>query len=74
VTTNSSLREMGAVTLAETHDLVNLYAARGSQKFEKAALRWLEHYSQRANRAWSASLRPFRAWRGGLVIGPFLPH
>jgi hypothetical protein len=39
-----AMREMGSVTLDEAHDLVNLYAERGSPKFERAALRWLARY------------------------------
>jgi hypothetical protein len=37
-------REMGELSLAEANQLVHLYADRGSPKFEKAALRWLERY------------------------------
>jgi hypothetical protein len=39
-----AMREMGEITLAEANQLVHLYADRGSPKFEKAALRWLERY------------------------------
>jgi hypothetical protein len=39
-----AMRDMGAVTLEEAHDLVHLYAETGSPKFERAALRWLACY------------------------------
>lgn len=39
-----AMREMGAVTLQEAHDLLVLYAERGSPKYDKAAMRWLTRY------------------------------
>jgi hypothetical protein len=36
-----ALRELGYVSLKDALGLVGLYAAEGSPKFEKAALRWL---------------------------------
>jgi hypothetical protein len=41
-------REMGELSLAEANQLVHLYADRGSPKFEKAALRWLERFAATA--------------------------
>jgi len=40
------MREMGKVSLQEAHDLLVLYAERGSPKYEKAAMRWLARYMQ----------------------------
>jgi hypothetical protein len=37
-------RELPKLTLEEARQLVELYAERGSPKYEKAALRWLERY------------------------------
>jgi hypothetical protein len=37
-------RELPKLTLAEALELVHLYGERGSPKYEKAALRWLERY------------------------------
>ena len=37
-------RELPNLTLEDALRLVNLYAERGSPKYEKAALRWLERY------------------------------
>jgi hypothetical protein len=37
-------RELGALPLEEALQLVHLYAERGSPKYERAALRWLERY------------------------------
>jgi len=37
-------RELPNLPLEDTLQLVHLYADRGSPKFEKAALRWLERY------------------------------
>lgn len=37
-------RELPNLPLADALQLVHLYAERGSPKFEKAAMRWLEQY------------------------------
>ena len=37
-------RELPNLPLEEALQLVRLYAERGSPKFERAALRWLERY------------------------------
>ena len=37
-------RELQRLTLDEALQLVHLYAERGSPKYERAALRWLERY------------------------------
>jgi hypothetical protein len=37
-------REMANLPLENALQLVHLYAERGSPKFEKAAMRWLERY------------------------------
>ena len=37
-------RELPNLTLEDALRLVHLYAERGSPKYEKAALRWLERY------------------------------
>jgi hypothetical protein len=37
-------RELPNLPLEDALQLVNLYAARGSPKFERAAMRWLERY------------------------------
>ena len=37
-------RELPKLTLDEALQLVHLYGERGSPKYEKAALRWLERY------------------------------
>lgn len=39
-----AMRGMGAVTLQEAHDLLVLYAERGSPKNDRAAMRWLARY------------------------------
>jgi hypothetical protein len=36
--------ELPNLSLADTLQLVHLYAERGSPKYEKAAMRWLERY------------------------------
>lgn len=37
-------RELPSLPLEDALQLVHLYAERGSPKFEKAAMRWLERY------------------------------
>ena len=37
-------RELPTLSLEDALQLVHLYAERGSPKYEKAALRWLERY------------------------------
>lgn len=37
-------RELKTVSLGDALDLVRLYAERGSPKYERAAVRWLERY------------------------------
>jgi hypothetical protein len=37
-------RELSHLPLEDALQLVHLYAERGSPKYEKAALRWLERY------------------------------
>lgn len=37
-------RELPNLSLEDALQLVHRYAERGSQKFEKAAMRWLERY------------------------------
>jgi hypothetical protein len=37
-------REMPELPLEDALQLVHLYAERGSPKYEKAAMRWLERY------------------------------
>jgi len=37
-------RELSNLPLEDALQLVHLYAERGSPKYEKAALRWLERY------------------------------
>jgi hypothetical protein len=37
-------RELPELPLEEALQLVRLYAERGSPKFERAAMRWLERY------------------------------
>lgn len=37
-------RELAELPLADALQLVHLYAERGSPKYERAALRWLERY------------------------------
>ena len=37
-------REMPQLSLEDALQLVHLYAERGSPKYEKAAMRWLERY------------------------------
>jgi hypothetical protein len=37
-------RELPKLTLEEALQLVHLYGERGSSKYDKAALRWLERY------------------------------
>ena len=37
-------RELPNLPLEDALQLVHLYAARGSPKFERAAMRWLERY------------------------------
>ena len=37
-------REMPELPLEDALELVHLYAERGSPKYERAALRWLERY------------------------------
>ena len=37
-------REMPELSLEDALQLVHLYAERGSPKYERAALRWLERY------------------------------
>ncbi len=39
-----AMRGMGAVTLQEAHELLVLYAERGSPKYDRAAMRWLARY------------------------------
>jgi hypothetical protein len=39
-----AVREMPQLSLEDALQLVHLYAERGSPKFEKAAMRWLERY------------------------------
>ena len=41
-------RELGALPLEDALQLVHLYAERGSPKYERAALRWLERYLSEA--------------------------
>jgi hypothetical protein len=44
-------RELPSLSLEDALQLVHLYAERGSPKYEKAALRWLERYlTERAPR------------------------
>ena len=42
--TEDAARELPNVPLEDALLLVHLYAERGSPKYEKAALRWLERY------------------------------
>ena len=37
-------REMSELSLEDALQLVHLYSERGSPKFERAAMRWLERY------------------------------
>jgi hypothetical protein len=37
-------RELGEISLEDALQLVHLYAERGSPKYERAAMRWLERY------------------------------
>jgi hypothetical protein len=37
-------RELPSLSLEEALQLVHLYSERGSPKYERAALRWLERY------------------------------
>jgi len=37
-------RELPSLSLEDALQLVHLYAERGSPKYERAALRWLERY------------------------------
>ena len=37
-------RELPSLSLEDALELVHLYAERGSPKYEKAALRWLQRY------------------------------
>jgi hypothetical protein len=42
-------RELPRLSLQEALQLVHLYAERGSPKYEKAAMRWLERYIAEAS-------------------------
>lgn len=42
--TKDAARELPNLSLQDALQLVHLYAERGSPKYEKAALRWLERY------------------------------
>jgi 2-polyprenyl-6-methoxyphenol hydroxylase-like FAD-dependent oxidoreductase len=42
-------RELPNLALEDALQLVHLYAERGSPKYEKAALRWLERYLTEAS-------------------------
>jgi hypothetical protein len=39
-----AVREMSELPLEDALQLVHLYAERGSPKYERAAMRWLERY------------------------------
>jgi hypothetical protein len=60
-------RELPNLALEDALQLVRLYADRGSPKYEKAAVRWLERYLT----AGSPRLRHFAKvaadWRGGTL-------
>jgi hypothetical protein len=43
-TAEDAARELPELPLEDALQLVHLYAERGSPKYEKAALRWLERY------------------------------
>jgi hypothetical protein len=42
--TEDAARELPHLSLEDALQLVHLYAERGSPKFERAAMRWLERY------------------------------
>jgi hypothetical protein len=44
VVAEDAARELPNVPLEDALQLVKLYAERGSPKYEKAAMRWLERY------------------------------
>jgi len=56
-------RELPNLPLEDALQLVRLYAERGSPKFEKAALRWLERYLTES----SSRLQHFAEVAGGLA-------
>lgn len=58
-----AMRDMGSITLDEARDLVDLYAEKGSPKYERAALRWLERYLAEAE----PSLERFAVTVAGLA-------
>ena len=55
-------RELPNLPLQDALQLVHLYAERGSPKYEKAAMRWLERYLSEARRGFSTSPRSQRVW------------
>jgi hypothetical protein len=56
-------REIPQLSLEDALQLVHLYADRGSPKFERAAMRWLERYLTEARRGSGTSPRSRRASR-----------
>ena len=55
-------RELPKLPLEDALQLVHLYADRGSPKYEKAALRWLQRYLEKREPTPSSSL----VWRADL--------
>jgi hypothetical protein len=56
-------RELPNLPLEDALQLVHLYAERGSPKYEKAAMRWLERYLTEGSPGFSTSRRSRRVWR-----------
>ena len=56
-------RELPNLALEDALQLVHLYAERGSPKYEKAAIRWLERYLREGSRLQRFRGDHLRAWR-----------
>jgi len=52
-----AVRDLPNLPLEDALQLVHLYAERGSPKFEKAAMRWLERYGRGIDRRAGGEVR-----------------
>ena len=73
-------RELPNLPLEDALQLVHLYAERGSPKFEKAAMRWLERYLAEGSPRLAHSIQldgrvglSARRRRGCMSSGSFVP-
>jgi hypothetical protein len=62
-------RELPNLPLGDALQLVHLYAERGSPKYERAAMRWLERYLTESSPKVSTSRRSPRALANAIPKG-----